>query len=358
MIKDAILDLMFDEIFEKYDKYDEEYRGDKYDEISNKFFSKEYLTSLVDNLELTENETIASYYDYVRSTILVHLDGTIDYNIVILLRRIVMEFFETNDINKIITMIENRYKDENEFIPKKFQDLIELMKEKEWITKEQLVSIINEKVEKIYNWDINCGGYALKIRKCVYNYDGSTERIVTDLLEKLDFVRLLGETELQDDEYVVLYRVCEEGGHHFVRIEDGIATEKQGTDPVQNFDGWYKGFSRSKDIVLAVKKKHDYELRQINGSVWLKPGEIFDERAERIIKEGKNTFEYHSHGYVVDKDNGIIFSGDKVVADILSEGDEFTVVVREDTRDYISNFRSKYAEKYIKQAVRTETIDR
>ncbi len=104
---------------------------------------------------------------------------------------------------------------------------------------EELENKIAENVEYWFNQSINCGGCALKIDTCIFPGKGDFERRVSGILESFPFVRLLGDTSLEEDEYLVLYRSLEEGGHHFVRIEDdGTVMEKEGCQPPQKFQGW------------------------------------------------------------------------------------------------------------------------
>lgn len=57
-----------------------------------------------------------------------------------------------------------------------------------------------------FNRIINCGGYALKIDTCVFPGECDFDTKVSSILELFSFVRLLGDTKLQEDEYLVLFR--------------------------------------------------------------------------------------------------------------------------------------------------------
>lgn len=70
----------------------------------------------------------------------------------------------------------------------------------------------------------NCGGYALEIPICIYSDNKLTfEEKVLRILELYPFTRLLSNTELNKNEYIVIYRAGE-NGHHFIKIDDNGCT--------------------------------------------------------------------------------------------------------------------------------------
>ena len=98
------------------------------------------------------------------------------------------------------------------------------------------INILNEKFEKkediatrIYkafeneiNTRFNCGGYALEIFDWVNVLDKDNDVMVTHLLSNPS-VRLLGETLLSDDEYLVVFDAA---SYHFIKYKDGKFIEK------------------------------------------------------------------------------------------------------------------------------------
>ena len=53
---------------------------------------------------------------------------------------------------------------------------------------------------------INCGGYALEVYGRIIPRRNYFDKSVSNLLDFFPFIRLLGNTELLDDEYIVKYR--------------------------------------------------------------------------------------------------------------------------------------------------------
>jgi hypothetical protein len=74
-----------------------------------------------------------------------------------------------------------------------------------------------ESIDQSYNLYINCGGYALEIFGCVFGgMQKDTERVVLTLLDEYKFIRLLGDSKIQSDEYMVIFKK----GHHFIKVND------------------------------------------------------------------------------------------------------------------------------------------
>lgn len=68
---------------------------------------------------------------------------------------------------------------------------------------------------------------ALQIPICIFSGDNYTfEEQILRIITLYPFVRLLSDTELKEEEYVVIFRLGK-SGHHFIRIdENGNATDK------------------------------------------------------------------------------------------------------------------------------------
>lgn len=101
----------------------------------------------------------------------------------------------------------------------------------------------------------NCGGYALQIPICIFSGDNYTfEEQVLRIIELYPFVRLLSDTELKKEEYIVIFR-SGKTGHHFIRIdENGNATDKHECNLPGNFQGW-KTLEHDPEAVFAVVKQ-------------------------------------------------------------------------------------------------------
>ena len=108
----------------------------------------------------------------------------------------------------------------------------------------------------------NCGGYALQIPICIFAEDNYTfEEKVLRITELYPFVRLLSDTELKKDEYVVIFRAGK-AGHHFMRIdENGKATDKHESNLPENFKGW-GSLENDPEAVFAVVKQ-EYRSKSI-----------------------------------------------------------------------------------------------
>ena len=200
-------------------------------------------------------------------------------------------------------------------------------------------------IERIFNQEINCGGYALEIDACVFKFDIPFENAVTSLLEEVSFIRLLGNTPLGDDEYIVKYRAGEKLGHHFVKIRDGIATEKNACSEVRKFTDWADSLKDCPEAVFAVKKEHDIQLRR--NDIVLDEGKDFDDIINEAYKNKQNNFTYHCQNYSLKKDNKsnsiYIYSDNREVGELLIEGEECISVINDGFKDYVSNTKTNYS---------------
>ena len=128
----------------------------------------------------------------------------------------------------------------------------------------------------------------MKIDGCVYpNYQDSFDKSVSGIIETFPFVRLLGDTKLEDDEYLVIYRAPKgkNTGHHFVRVDsDGAVREKDANGSKRRFESW--GNLDNYDIeqaIFAVKKEHKmfgYESEECR----IKKALNFEETVEKAIR--------------------------------------------------------------------------
>lgn len=202
-------------------------------------------------------------------------------------------------------------------------------------------------IQNVFNNRINCGGYALEADTCVFSGAIPFECAVSEILRNFPHVRLLGNTKLKDDEYIVKYRASGKGGHHFIKIKDGVATEKNECHEIRNFSGWPEGLENAPEAVFAVKKEHDILLEM--SVVSIRKGLDFSGTVAEAYKQKQENFEYHCQSYQFKKDNKTgdiyIVSGRKKVADVLVEGDECIAMIREGYEDYVSNTKTNYRNK-------------
>ena len=182
----------------------------------------------------------------------------------------------------------------------------------------------------------------MEIDTCLFPGKNDFERSVSSILDLFPFVRLVGDTEIKEDEYLVLFRTSK-NGHHFVKIEsDGTISEKNASEAPRKFQGWDKEFENSPEAAFAVKKKHDMEYFDNYGSIMIpiEGAKNFEESVVQAIKNKQNTFEYHNHNYVLKKSGeGIIYvcSNDKIVAQVLMDEKDCDIEIDEQSKKYISN---------------------
>lgn len=201
-----------------------------------------------------------------------------------------------------------------------------------------------EHIESAFNREINCGGYALEVDLAIFRGNVDFERTVSTLLEKFPFIRLLGNTPLGADEYIVKYRTTP-GGHHFVKIKDGRATEKNAIEPIQDFTGWAEVLKDQPEAVFAVKREHEI-FGYDQTTLMIKEGKDFDDTVSEAYQKQENTFFYHSQPYSFKKEvktgNLYIYSNGLQVARLIAEDGECIALINEGFEDYVSNTKTGY----------------
>lgn len=290
-------------------------------------------------LEQAEKEYIRyqAQYDYIN-------DMGAKAVVEVLIRRVLLEKLQEKpeQILKVLQQEAN----ENERFAQQYSYLSQLISGELFAVHELLKRKIEEDTQYLFNQAINCGGYALKIDTCVFPNKGDFETKVSSILESFPFVRLLGDTKLQKDEYLVLYRAGKKGGHHFIRIEDdGTVMEKDGADPIQKFRDW-KTLKDAPEAVFAVKKEHEMNWFKTKGSIVVptETSKNFEETVWTAIQNRQNSFEYHNHSYSLKKageETIYICSGDEIVAEMMTDGEEYDIEIREGKRTFISNTQPK-----------------
>ena len=264
----------------------------------------------------------------------------------VLLRNIIIEEFGESELTIFREVMQDK-----SYETEKYRDTInhylQLFSDKPF--GENLSEEIEKNIETmgIYaaNQKINCGGYALRIDTCVYpKYQENFSQSVSSILRRFPFVRLLGNKPLEDDEYLVFYRLREgeNAGHHFVRVDsDSIVREKDGNSQPKTFENW-GNLESCDEVVFAVKKEHQmfgYNSHDVNYDN--QKDFDFEQSTINSIKERCNSFDYHNHVFRLKKskdDEIFIVSEDGViVADVVADDSECLVEVREEQRKYVEN---------------------
>ena len=205
-----------------------------------------------------------------------------------------------------------------------------------------------------FNKRMNCAGYALEIDGCLFPNGDTLGGYVSSLLERYKFIRLLGNKPLQDDEYLVFYRLFEyeknkgrNNGHHFIKVnDDGLVVEKCGSNSLRIFEGWDERYKDSPEVAFAVKKEHDNEIDN-DLDFWfnwiqIEKGLDFEGSIYQSVLKKSNQFEYHGHTFRLKKSTEdelfITSENGEIVADVLVEGEDILVEIRKGKEEYVENF--------------------
>ena len=301
----------------------------------------EDLMNLKRKIELNKSEKEYIEYEYEAD----YLKGdNIKAIIEVLIRRMLSEKIKMADLTGVDKLIEEEFK-ENIYV-NKYLHIISLVSGKLFEESEDKFSkMVSYRVEENFNFYINCGGYALEVDTCIFpaeNDGNNFERSVSSILELFPFVRLLGDTKLQEDEYLVLFRASK-NGHHFIKqVDDGTFVEKEGGHAPKKFVKWSESFENSQEAEFAVKKDHDIEYFDKYGSIIIpiETAKNFEETVIHTIQNMQNTFEYHNHTFQLKKsDEGIIYvcSMGKIVAQVLIDDKDYDIEIKKEYKEYISN---------------------
>ena len=311
----------------------------------------DYFQEILETIEFTkEEEEYLAYNKYKSYNGL----GNTNALLSILIRRELIKIYGDGSIEKTIEGLQN----EN------YNEAVKLIQMQGWQGRKQLEKEVQDNVNSLFNMRINCAGYALKLDTCVFGTSHSQksneevlEQNVTELLETFPFIRLLGDSELKEDEYLVEYRANSKTGHHFVRIEDGIIRDKNESnspriikDPSNEEEIWGRHLKDSPSAIFAVNNNHDIHSKK--QSYMLLKGKNFEETALNSIEQGEAGFTYHNHDYTItanEQGDSYIYSDGDVVATILKDEEETVVVIDDEKREYISNTKSTTYERVLEE---------
>ena len=134
-------------------------------------------------------------------------------------------------------------------------------------------------------------------------------------------------------------------GHHFIRVDsDGIVRDKDGNGEPRIFDGWGDRLSdleNNEEAIFAVKKDHKmfgYDAVEVNS---VSENELdFSQAVDKAIKEKTNIFTYHSHTFVLKKDENNIYvglSGGDIVATVSIENEECKTTIYPEKAKRVEN---------------------
>lgn len=332
----------FSSIFEIYllDKYGSGAEVEKEWEQFEKNFNEDEFAEFAQGYELTQDDK-----DFMDLSISKSFRDGAKSIVPVIFRAQILDYYGADFHNTLDMLLEKhsdlfiRYKVNTSFWSQLFSD-----KPYGKDLSERLDEEIEKTTENRFNDGINCGGYALKVDRYVFPFHvDNFAKKVTAVLETFPFTRLLGDTDLGEDEYLVIYRALNscDGGHHFIRVDsDGTVREKDGPGRPQIFAGWHENLDTDDvmEAVFAVKKEH--EMFDIDS---LEQGIIYDfeERVGMAIAERKNDFDYHGHRFHLKKGTYgeiiVLDDNEEFIADVVSEDNQCLVEITDKKIDYVEN---------------------
>ena len=224
----------------------------------------------------------------------------------------------------------------------------------------------------------NCAGYALQIPICIFSGTRYTfEEQVLRIMELYPFVRLLSDTELNEDEYIVKFR-SRKTGHHFIRIdENGYATDKHESNLPSEFQGWGTLENEPEAVFAVLKQEYRSDeiknLPQCNRDMYLnqdayyntcedgyidiirkeapKP-RTFTDLLEDAYKNKLNSFEYNNKTFHLKRNKAepeIIYICDEtqILGEFYTDGIDFIIDLNEETKNSIFGFEPSKSMKHI-----------
>lgn len=230
----------------------------------------------------------------------------------------------------------------------------------------------------------NCGGYALQIPICIFSGNNYTfEEQVLRIIELYPFVRLLSDTELKEEEYVVIFR-SGKTGHHFIRIdENGNATDKHECNLPGSFQGWGTLEHDSEAVFAVVKQEYRSEtiknLPQCNKDMFLDQDAYYEiakdgyqdirrKKATKpmtfrdVLQEAYNnktsSFLYQGKTFYLKinkNDSEIIYicNDTEILGEFCTDGDEFVIELNNKKKNKIFSYepsktlKIKYSKQYM-----------
>lgn len=117
--------------------------------------------------------------------------------------------------------------------------------------------------------------------------------------------------------------------------------EKDESGEPRKFQNWGV-LEHAPEAVFAVKKEHNIYYYELMGNIGIPTDNAmnFEQSIWQAVQNRNNTFEYHGHSYELKKsDDETIFicSQNEIIAEMVTNGEEYDVEVREGKQAYISN---------------------
>ena len=288
-------------------------------------------SEMLKKIEFTEEEKIFIAYNICLYRIPIALD--IDPIWSILFRRKLIEKFGDGSLEVAIDKLG------------RCKDAVSLLKMENWPNRKELEDCVAKKIEDDFLTGMNCGGFALCINTCFFpggskdckNDQEMVDRGVSFLLENIPFIRLLGDTELMEDEYIVEYRASKTAGHHFIRIDpQGKVEDKNESDrprvieDITDEEEVWDTLANCPHAIFAVKI--DHEIDSTKYCYGIRGGKLFEDVILECIKNSSFEFEYHNHNYTISSEvDGTrnVYSDEELVAKITYD-ESGTVAIEED----------------------------
>lgn len=322
----------YKEIYKLVEKFKEKLTDNS---LMKMYKEKEFSEEEMDYIYLTESSSKWRDIPYVSG-------GAKYAAIEILLRDLIIREFGEDELPVFIDIAQNEmpscYRSTS-------QHFIQLLSDKPYGENihEKLEEQIEKQTDYYFNQKINCGGYSMKIDECIFPTQDNFSASVSYVLEHLNFVRLLGDKGLQDDEYLVMYRAPKgkATGHHFVRVDsDGTVREKNGCEPTKIFEDW-GNLATCPEALFAVKKDHKmfgYSTYDIN---FRGDSLDFGGAVAQAFRERNNNFSYHCHDFQLKKSKGgliyVTTTSGEIVAEAMVDENDCEVEILEDKYDYVEN---------------------
>jgi hypothetical protein len=188
-------------------------------------------------------------------------------------------------------------------------------------------------------------------------------------LKLYPFVRLLSDTELKENEYIVKFRAGK-AGHHFMKIDDnGNATDKHECNLPGKFQGW-GNLEHDLEAVFAVMKQ-EYRsddikyLPQCNKCIFLNQDAYyvieedgykdirmreatkpltFNDILREAYKKQKSSFIYNNKTFYLkinNNDSEIIYicNESQILGQFYTDGDDFIIELDDEKKNNIFGFQ-------------------
>ena len=168
---------------------------------------------------------------------------------------------------------------------------------------------LEQQIDAEVNNCLNDGSFALEIDTLLLPFGYSDiNKTVSCILNNFPFVRLLGNTRLKSNEYLVFYRTDKTGNnHHFVKVDqNNDLIEKNNENIVQYFEKWDDKLD-SPLVVFAVKKKHkNFGYHFMDIKVYPDNDLNFQDSLAQALKYKQEFFMYRGRSFNYSQNDDVI----------------------------------------------------